>query len=106
MNSTFGHRDAVDNETSILHLHPSDAGPRGIETGDRVRVFNDRGSLLLNAEIGVMVSPGVARSPSTRWAKRASDGRGANVLTSDGLTDMGGGPTLYSCLVEVERCGD
>ncbi len=66
MNSTFGNRAAVDQETSILHLHPSDAAPRGIETGDRVRVFNDRGSLLLKAEIGVMVSPGVARSPSTR----------------------------------------
>jgi anaerobic selenocysteine-containing dehydrogenase len=106
MNSTFGHRNAVDRETSILHLNPSDAAPRGIETGDRVRVFNDRGSLLLHAKIGAMVPPGVARSPSTRWAKRASDGRSANVLTSDRLTDMGGGPTLYNCLVEVERCGD
>ncbi len=106
MNSTFGHRSAVDRETSVLHLHPSDAAPRGIGTGDRVRVFNDRGSLLLHAKIGAMVSPGVARSPSTRWPKRATDGRGANALTSDRLTDMGGGPTLYSCLVEVERCGD
>jgi anaerobic selenocysteine-containing dehydrogenase len=106
MNSTFGHRSAVDRDTSVLHLHPSDAAPRGIETGDRVRVFNDRGSLLLHAKIGATVSPGVARAPSTRWAKRATDGRGANALTSDRLTDMGGGPTLYSCLVEVERCGD
>jgi anaerobic selenocysteine-containing dehydrogenase len=106
MNSTFGHRSAVDRDTSVLHLHPSDAAPRGIETGDRVRVFNDRGSLLLHAKIGATVCPGVARSPSTRWAKRATDGRGANALTSDRLTDMGGGPTLYSCLVEVERCGD
>ena len=106
MNSTFGNRRAVDQETSILQLHPSDAAPRGIETGDRVRVFNDRGSLLLHAEIGVKVRPGVARSPSTRWPKRASDGRSANVLTSDRLTDMGGGPTFYNCLVEVERCGD
>ncbi len=106
MNSTFGNRAATDRETSILHLHPSDAGPRGIQTGDRVRVFNDRGSLLLNAEIGATVSPGVARSPSTRWAKRAADGRGANALTSGRLADMGGGPTFYNCLVEVERCGD
>jgi anaerobic selenocysteine-containing dehydrogenase len=106
MNSTFGHRSAVDRATSLLYLHPSDAAPRGIETGDRVRVFNDRGSLLLNAKIGTEVSPGVARSPSTRWAKRACDGRSANALTSDRLTDIGGGPTLYNCLVEVERCGD
>ncbi len=106
MNSTFGNRPGVDEETSILHLHPSDAGPREIRTGDRVRIFNDRGSLLLKASVNGMVQAGVARAPSTRWLKRASDGRNVNVLTSDRLTDMGGGPTFYNCLVQVERCGD
>jgi len=106
MNSTFGNRTAVDQETSILHLHPSDAEPRGIRTGDRLRAFNDRGSLLLEANVNGMVPAGVARVPSVRWAKRASDGRNANALTSDRLTDIGGGPTFYSCLVQVERCGD
>lgn len=106
MNSTFGNRTAVDKETSILHMHPSDAAPRGITDGDRVRVFNDRGSLVLNVAIGAMVAPGVARAPSTRWPKRSPGGRAANALTSDRLADMGGGPTFYNCLVEVERCGD
>lgn len=106
MNSTFGNRAGVDEETSVLHLHPADAGPREIRTGDRVRVFNDRGSLLLKAQVNGVVQPGVARAPSTRWLKRASNGRNANALTSDRLTDMGGGPTFYSCLVQVERCGD
>jgi anaerobic selenocysteine-containing dehydrogenase len=110
MNSTFGNRAGVDQDTAILHLHPTDAEPRAIRTGDRVRVFNDRGSLLLNAKVATpengMVQGGVARAPSTRWRKRASDGHNANVLTSDRLTDMGGGPAFYSCLVQVERCGD
>jgi anaerobic selenocysteine-containing dehydrogenase len=112
MNSTFGHRAAVDEETSVLHLHPLDAEARGISAGDRVRVFNDRGSLLLNAAVAKRaaespVQPGVTRAPSTRWAKRAADGRNANALTSsERLTDIGGGPTFYNCLVEVERCGD
>jgi anaerobic selenocysteine-containing dehydrogenase len=106
MNSTFGNRPAVDEETSILHLHPVDAEPRAIHTGDRVRVFNDRGSLLLKANVNGMVQAGVARAPSTRWLKRASDGRNANALTSDRLADIGGGPTFYNCLVQVERCGD
>ncbi|HSP68910.1 MAG TPA: molybdopterin-dependent oxidoreductase [Bryobacteraceae bacterium] len=106
MNSTFGNRAGVDKETSILHLHPADAEPRSIRTGDRVRVFNDRGSVLLQAEIDGVVRPGVARSPSTRWLKQSADRRNINALTSDRLTDMGGGPTFYSCLVQVERCGD
>jgi anaerobic selenocysteine-containing dehydrogenase len=106
MNSTFGNRPGVDADTSILHLHPADAEPRAICTGDRVRVFNDRGSLLLKANVNGMVQAGVARAPSTRWPKRASDARNVNVLTSDRLTDLGGGPTFYNCLVQVERCGD
>ena len=108
MNSTFGNRAAVDEQTSVLHLHPRDAEARGISAGDRVRVFNDRGSLLLTAAVAAEspVPPGVTRAPSTRWAKKAADGRSANALTSERLTDIGGGPTFYNCLVEVERCGD
>jgi len=106
MNSTFGERAAVDAETSLLRLHPKDAGPRGIQSGDRVRVFNDRGSLLLKAEVGDVVLEGGVQAPSVGWPKRAMDGHNANVLTSGRLTDIGAGPTFYSCLVEVERCGD
>jgi anaerobic selenocysteine-containing dehydrogenase len=106
MNSTFGHRDSVDADTARVELHPADAAARGIASGDRVRVFNDRGSLLLAACVDGAVPPGVVRIPSTRWPRRAPDGRNANVLTSDRLADLGGGPTFYNCLVEVERCGD
>jgi anaerobic selenocysteine-containing dehydrogenase len=106
MNSTFGNRPQVDADTALLHLHHADAMTRGIQTGDRVRVFNDRGSLLLRADVDGVVQSGVARAPSVRWNKRAEDAANVNVLTSDRLTDIGGGPTFYSCLVEVERCGD
>ena len=106
MNSTFGNRAGVDRQTAVMHLHSGDAEARGIRTGDRVRAFNDRGSLLLTAEVDGVVSAGVVRAPAVRWNKLSEDGRGANSLTSDRLTDMGGGPTFYSCLVQVERCGD
>ena len=106
MNSTFGNRGGVDHQTAMLHIHHEDAGRRGIHDGDRVRAFNDRGSLLLVAEVDGVVPPGVVRAPSVRWNKLSPDGRNANALTSDRLTDMGGGPAFYNCLVEVERCGD
>jgi anaerobic selenocysteine-containing dehydrogenase len=110
MNSTFGNRPDVEGACSILHLHSLDACERGIGDGDRVRAFNDRGSLFLKAHVedsdAGMVGQGVVRAPSVRWAKQAEDGRNANALTSDALTDIGGGPVFYSCLVEVERCGD
>jgi anaerobic selenocysteine-containing dehydrogenase len=106
LNSTFGNRDQVDRQTAVLSLNGADAGPRGVATGDRVRVFNGRGSCVLAAEVTGAVPAGVARATSVRWNKRAPDRRNVNVLTSDRLTDIGGGPVFYSCLVEVEKCAN
>ena len=106
MNSTFGHRDAVDRAQEELTIGGEDAATRGIESGDRVRIFNSRGSTVLRAAVSDDVAPGVVRALSVRWAKRAGDRRNGNALTSDRLTDMGGGPVFYSCLVQVEKCGD
>jgi anaerobic selenocysteine-containing dehydrogenase len=106
MNSTFGHRNGVDLQTSTLHLHADDAARRGIQTAEQVRVFNDRGACVLTARVDDTVRPGVVSAPSVRWGKRAPGKRNVNALTSERLTDAGGGPTFYSCLVEVERIGD
>jgi anaerobic selenocysteine-containing dehydrogenase len=106
MNSTFGHRDSVDRSTAELHLNSADAASRGIQSGEQVRIFNARGSCVLAAVVDGSVLPGVVSAPSVRWGKRAPDRRNVNVLTSESLTDFGGGPTFYSCLVQVERIGD
>ncbi len=106
MNSTFGNRSDTDGQTAGLKLHPNDADRRAISTGDAVRVFNDRGQCVLRAEVSCGIAPGVVSAPSTRWPKLAMDGNSVNMLTSQRLTDKGGGPTFYSCLVQVERIGD
>jgi anaerobic selenocysteine-containing dehydrogenase len=101
MNSTFGYRDEVDKQTSLVSIHPADAARRNIADGALVRVWNDRGECHLRAKVNGDVQPGVVRARSLGWAKIAQDRRSINHLTSDRLTDMGGGPTFYSCLVEV-----
>jgi anaerobic selenocysteine-containing dehydrogenase len=106
MNSTFGNRPENDAATATLHIEAADAAARGISTGDQVRVYNDRGACLLRAQVDGVVRQGVVCAPSVRWAKMAADGQSANMLTSERLTDKGGGPTFYSCLVEVEKSGD
>ncbi len=106
MNSTFGHRDAVDLETATVHINAEDAARLGIQDRDSVRVFNGRGSCVLTAAVDGVVRPGVLSAPSVRWAKRAPGKRGVNALTSERLTDAGGGPTFYSCLVQLEKIGD
>jgi anaerobic selenocysteine-containing dehydrogenase len=106
MNSTFGNDRSAEAQTATLFLHDEDARPRGIGNGDRVRVFNQRGSCMLVASVDGVVRPGVVLAPSVRWNKLSPDHRNINVLTSDRLTDIGGGATFYSCLVDVEKCGD
>jgi anaerobic selenocysteine-containing dehydrogenase len=86
-----------------LEIHPHDAAARGIADGDRVRVFNDRGSFELTARVTDRARPGVVVALSIWWKKLARDGRNANEVTSQQLTDLGRAPTFYDCLVEVAR---
>ena len=103
MNSTFGHRSEVDSQTALLVIHPDDAAERGIVEGMPVRAYNDRGFCFFTARVSTDVSRGVASARSTRWNKKAPGCLGVNQLTSERLTDIGGGPTFYSCLVEVAQ---
>jgi anaerobic selenocysteine-containing dehydrogenase len=103
LNSSFANLPAfVDEEkTPHLDIHPDDAAARDIASGDSVRVFNDRGSLLAAARVTDRARPGVVVAPSVWWRKLAPGGENANAVTSQALTDLGRGPTFYDCLVEV-----
>jgi len=103
LNSSFGMLPRVQEETAVLEIHPEDAAPRGIRDGMPVEVCNSRGSVRLTARVGEFVRPGVVRAPSGRWPL-SMRGANVNLLISDRLTDIGGGPTFYSCLVEVRPC--
>ena len=104
LNSTFVNvaslRDAEGEPA--LEIHPVDAAARGITDGARVRVFNDRGSFELQARVTDRARPGCVVALSIWWKKLTRDGRNANEVTSQALTDIGRGPTFYDCLVEVE----
>jgi anaerobic selenocysteine-containing dehydrogenase len=84
-----------------LDIHPDDAAPRGIASGDSVRVFNERGSYTLKAAVSDRARPGVVVAPSVWWKKLSPDGRNANDVTSQATADLGGAATYYDCLVEV-----
>jgi anaerobic selenocysteine-containing dehydrogenase len=84
-----------------LEMHPNDAEARGVRNGDRIRAFNPRGEIVLQARVDGSVPPGVVAA-RLDWARFSSDGRNINVLTSEKLTDMGNAATFYSVCVEVE----
>jgi anaerobic selenocysteine-containing dehydrogenase len=106
MNSTFtnlpGHRQMERKTACLLEMHPSDASARGVTTGDSVSVWNGRGRITLTASVGETVPAGVVAS-RLDWHKLSQDGANVNALTSERLTDIGGGATFYSTLVEVAR---
>jgi anaerobic selenocysteine-containing dehydrogenase len=105
MNSTFGNRADVDDETSKVILHPVDALKRNISDNSPIRLFNDRGAVEAIAKLDANhVQPGVVCAPSVRWPSRSNNGLGINALTSQRLTDLGEGATFYSCLIEIEAC--
>jgi anaerobic selenocysteine-containing dehydrogenase len=105
LNSTFVNVDSLRATEGEPHadIHPADAAVRGIVDGDRVRVFNDRGTMQARARVTDKARAGVVVGLSIWWKKLAPDGRNANALTSQALTDLGGSATFYDCLVEVER---
>ncbi len=110
MNSTFanmvGHQRMERRTEGVLEMNAVDATARGIASGDAVEVFNSRGRIGLRAVVNVQVAAGVVAA-RLDWNKLGRDllGGGANVnaLTSERVTDIGGGATFYSTLVEVRR---
>jgi len=109
MNSTFanlpGHRKMEARTNQKLEIHPQDAEARGVGEGDVVRVFNERGTIELTVMLNAHLPAGVVAA-RLDWAKRHPGGANVNALTSERLTDIGGGATFYSTLVEVERAGN
>jgi anaerobic selenocysteine-containing dehydrogenase len=106
LNSSFCNVASVQKmeQPQLLEIHTRDAARRGIHEGDWVRVFNGRGEVRLRAHVNGSVQPGVVAA-RLNWARLAPDGKSINVLTNETLTDIGDGPTFYSCLVEVEPAG-
>jgi anaerobic selenocysteine-containing dehydrogenase len=62
--------------------------------------------VLARARLGDVVGPGVVALPSGWWASRSPGGTSANALTSEELTDRGGGAVIHAARVEVELLTD
>src|SRR5207244_10369113 len=91
--------------TPTVMMAPDDATRRGIVDGDAVTVESQRGAARFTARVTDATRPGVVVIEGIWWHRFHPDGRGVNVLTSDRVTDLGGGPAFHSNLVEVSRAG-
>ncbi len=86
-----------------LHMHPDDAEPRGLSTGDTVRMFNPLGEVHSPLRLNPDMRRGTVGLPKGLWRMSTLNGSTANALVSDDLTDIGGGAVFNDVRVEVAR---
>ena len=105
LNSTFVNVDSLRAQAGrpTLEIHPVDAEPRRIATGDPVRIWNDRGEYFAHALVGPTVARGTVAALGLWWREHTRGGFNCNATTSTRLTDFGGGATFFDNLVEVAR---
>jgi len=93
-------------ESHRAWINPVDAAARGINDGDQILVFNDRGKLAIPAWVTERIIPGVISIFEGAWydpdAQGIDRGGCVNVLTNDGYSP-GGAATLNTVLVEVSK---
>ncbi len=84
-------------------VHPEDASKIGIQTGDMIRIVSHQGNIVRQARVGSESLPGVVIALGQWWPKLAPDGKSLNDLTSERLTDLGGGSTFGNAVVRIEK---
>ncbi len=108
LNSSYSHlAHHCDAEGEMYcELDLLDATSRGIQDGDRVRVFNERGSLDVIAQVkssGGRVRSGLVLVPFGWVGARTKDMKTVNALTNDQAADFGGGVAFYDTMVQVKK---
>ena len=105
LNSSFSQSELLRRRqgAAIAMLAAADAAARGIGDGDSIRVESSRGAARFTARITDATRPGVVVIEGIWWHRFSPDGLGVNVLTSDRVADLGGGPAFHSNLVQVSK---
>lgn len=91
----------------VVWINPVDAEPRGIQNGDLVTVFNDRGRTRVPARVTPRITPGVAHLSEGAWytpdAKGADENGCVNILTRYRPSPLAKGDPMHTCLCEIEK---
>jgi anaerobic selenocysteine-containing dehydrogenase len=105
LNSSFSQSELLRRRqgAATAMLAATDASARGIRDGDSIRVESPRGAARFTARITDATRPGVVVIEGIWWHRFSPGGLGVNVLTSDRVADLGGGPAFHSNLVQVSK---
>ena len=105
LNSSFSQSELLRRRqgAATAMLAATDAVARGIRDGDSVRVESPRGAARFTARVTDATRAGVVVIEGIWWHRFSPDGLGVNVLTSDRVADLGGGPAFHSNLVQISK---
>lgn len=92
---------AAGGEPQIV-VHPSDAARAGLIHGARSRVVSVHGDIVRKTRVSDAAREGTVVALGQWWPKLAPDKKSLNDLTSERLTDLGGGSTFGNVTVRLE----
>lgn len=102
ISSTLLGRGGAPSEAPGLVMHPDDARARGLGGGTSVRVWNDRGEVILPLLVSDAVPPGVVASEKGAWLATSPTGQTISALVSaDERADLARGACFNDTAVEV-----
>ncbi|MGL4430891.1 MAG: dimethylsulfoxide reductase subunit A [Silvania sp.] len=106
--STYGNVDVLQAACrQEIWINPLDAQKRGIKNGERVRIFNGRGEVHIEAKVTPRILPGVVALGEGAWynpdASRVDQAGCINVLTTQRPSPLAKGNPSHSNLVQVEK---
>jgi len=104
IHSQFGNLAVIRQNTPepALIVSPEDAELRKIQTGDKIRIFNNNGEIFSRAQISNRLPAGIVVLNNGIWFK---DGGGGNNLIPGIETDMGHGAAFHDYRVDIELAG-
>jgi anaerobic selenocysteine-containing dehydrogenase len=85
----------------VVHIHPDDALPRGLQAGMTAIVFNDRGNFQVEVDICEKVRPGVLGTTKGAWPGLEAGKTNVNATVDERDSDMGGGAVFHDNRVEI-----
>jgi anaerobic selenocysteine-containing dehydrogenase len=98
LHSQFADIESLSSCEALLYINPKNAAERGIINGDKVEIFNSKGKIYAKAFVDDRIKYGVV---NVYEGLSEHTGASVNMLTQQGVSDIGWGATFYECFVEV-----
>ena len=105
LNSSFREREDLRQKEKdmLLLINPADARAKSLKEGEAVTAFNEWGEVSFILQATPKIPSGVVVAEGVWWLDHCRGSRSVNALTSQRLTDQGGGSTFYDNTVDIKR---